>query len=129
MTASSGYYDVTEGGGISIVEETPTALAVVPEGPSKSGRECEWEIIDPSKRYRALAIVTRDDEDSFTSICPSLPGAGSQGDSAEEAIENLKEALAGCIESYLEAGECIPWIREAGFGGDAEIKRWIVVDV
>ena len=30
--------------------------------------------------------------------CPSLPGCSSQGDTIEEAIENIKEAILLCLE-------------------------------
>jgi len=34
--------------------------------------------------------------------CPALPGCHSQGDSMDEALENIKEAIAGCLESLAE---------------------------
>lgn len=34
--------------------------------------------------------------------CPALPGCHSQGDTMEEALENIKEAIAGCLESLAE---------------------------
>jgi predicted RNase H-like HicB family nuclease len=36
--------------------------------------------------------------DSYSAICPELPGCVSCGDTEQEAIENIKEA----IELYLE---------------------------
>lgn len=43
-------------------------------------------------------IIEPSDEGGFTVIVPSLPGCISEGDSREEAIKNIKEA----IELYLE---------------------------
>ncbi len=34
--------------------------------------------------------------------CPSLPGCFSQGDTIEEALENIKEAIQACLESLAE---------------------------
>jgi len=34
--------------------------------------------------------------------CPALPGCHSQGDSMDEALDNIKEAIAGCLESLAE---------------------------
>ncbi len=62
-------------------------------------------------QYHALGIVERDEGKKFFSYSPSLLGAASQGDTPQEALENLKEALAGCIESYVDNGEKIPWVR------------------
>jgi len=36
---------------------------------------------------------------------PSLPGCFSQGETKEEALENIKEAIALYIEDMLAAGE------------------------
>ena len=30
--------------------------------------------------------------------CPALPGCHSQGDTIEEALENIKDAIRGCME-------------------------------
>jgi predicted RNase H-like HicB family nuclease len=34
--------------------------------------------------------------------CPALSGCHSQGDNAEEALKNIKEAIVGCLESLAE---------------------------
>ena len=45
-------------------------------------------------------ILKEDLEDGGYNVsCPALPGCHSQGDSKEEALENIKEA----IECYLES--------------------------
>jgi len=43
-------------------------------------------------------ILEPSDEGGFTVYVPSLPGCVSEGDSEEEAVENIREA----IELYLE---------------------------
>ena len=40
--------------------------------------------------------------------CPSLPGCVSQGGSRDEAIENIKEAIAVYVESLQEDGLPVP---------------------
>jgi predicted RNase H-like HicB family nuclease len=40
--------------------------------------------------------------------CPSLPGCVSQGGSRDEAIVNIREAIAGYIEALEEDGLPIP---------------------
>ncbi|NDJ76802.1 MAG: type II toxin-antitoxin system HicB family antitoxin [Chloroflexi bacterium] len=39
---------------------------------------------------------------------PSLPGCFSQGETREEALENIKEAIACHLEDMIAAGEDIP---------------------
>ncbi len=40
--------------------------------------------------------------------CPSLPGCISQGKTKEEAIINIREAIAGWIETAQAHGQSIP---------------------
>ena len=44
-------------------------------------------------------ILEPQEEGGFTAYVPSLPGCISEGDSKEEAIKNIKEA----VELYIEA--------------------------
>ena len=54
-------------------------------------------------------ILEPSDEGGFTVHVPSLPGCISEGDSEEEALANIKEA----IELYLEPIED-DWIMDEG---------------
>jgi predicted RNase H-like HicB family nuclease len=51
-----------------------------------------------------LKVVIEEDEEvgGFVVSCPSLPGCFSQGDTMEEAVENIKEAIQACLESLAE---------------------------
>lgn len=43
-------------------------------------------------------VVTPDPEDGgFIVSCPALPGCHSEGESLEEALENMGDAIAGCV--------------------------------
>ena len=45
-------------------------------------------------------ILRPDLEDGgFNVSCPALPGCHSQGDTEEEAIENIKDAIIECFEA------------------------------
>ncbi len=46
-------------------------------------------------------VLEEQEEGGYTAYVPSLPGCISQGETKEEAIENIKEA----IELYLETGD------------------------
>jgi predicted RNase H-like HicB family nuclease len=41
--------------------------------------------------------------------CPSLPGCISQGGTREEAITNVREAIALYVETLEEDGLPVPW--------------------
>ena len=51
-----------------------------------------------------LKVVIEEDEEvgGYVVSCPSLPGCFSQGDTIEEALENIKEAVQACLESLGE---------------------------
>ncbi len=48
---------------------------------------------------RFKVVVKLDPEDGgFNVSCPALPGCHSQGDTEQEAVENIKDAILGCLE-------------------------------
>ena len=48
------------------------------------------------------------EEGGYTVYVPSLPGCISEGDTYQEALENIKEAIEGWIEVSQEFGDEIP---------------------
>ena len=55
-----------------------------------------------------LPIVVESDADGYYVYCPSFQGCYSQGDSYEEAVENIKDAIRLHIEDRVAGGEEIP---------------------
>jgi len=53
-------------------------------------------------------IIEPDEDGEFVAECPSLPGCISQGHTREEAVTNIKDAIAGYLESLKKHGEPIP---------------------
>ena len=53
-------------------------------------------------------IVYRDEDGYWIVECPSLNGCVSQGKTKEEALINIKEAIAGYIAALAEDGLPIP---------------------
>jgi predicted RNase H-like HicB family nuclease len=47
-------------------------------------------------------ILEGAEEGGYIASCPALPGCHSEGDTVEEALDNIREAIAGCIESLNE---------------------------
>ena len=57
-------------------------------------------------KYR-LSVVIEKDADGYFASCPELQGCYSQGDTYEEAMANIKDAMHLHLEDRLEAGETI----------------------
>ena len=52
-----------------------------------------------------FTVTLNPGEDGFwIAECPSIPGCFSQGKNREEAIENVREAIALCLEVRAEQG-------------------------
>lgn len=57
----------------------------------------------------AYTVVIEPDEDGVLIVtCPALPGCSSYGHTVDEAVENIREAIALTIEVLRERGEPIP---------------------
>lgn len=56
-------------------------------------------------KFRTL--IYQDEEGMFVAECPSLPGCVSQGKTRKEAIENIKDAMKGYLESLKKHNEAI----------------------
>jgi predicted RNase H-like HicB family nuclease len=48
--------------------------------------------------------IDRDEDGVWVVECPSIPGCVSQGTTREEALKNVREAIAGCLEVRAERG-------------------------
>jgi predicted RNase H-like HicB family nuclease len=49
-----------------------------------------------------LITLERDETGMIVAECPSIPGCISQGKTEEEALANIREAIAGCLEVRAE---------------------------
>jgi predicted RNase H-like HicB family nuclease len=57
-----------------------------------------------------LPILIEADADGFFVSCPSLQGCYSQGETYEEALDNIKDAIRLHVEDRLTGGEEIPQV-------------------
>ncbi len=48
--------------------------------------------------------IDRDEDGVWVVECPSIPGCVSQGQTKEEALENIREAIGLCLEVRAERG-------------------------
>jgi len=49
-------------------------------------------------------LLERNEDGRYTVTVPSLPGCITEGDTREEAISNVREAIAGYIETLKDLG-------------------------
>ena len=57
---------------------------------------------------RFRVVIEQDEDGVFVAECPTLPGCISQGSSRQEAVTNIKDAIAGYLESLRKHGDPIP---------------------
>lgn len=55
-----------------------------------------------------LAVVIEKDSDGYFAYCPALQGCYTQGDSYEEILNNIQDAIRLHIEDRLANNEPIP---------------------
>jgi antitoxin HicB len=58
--------------------------------------------------YKIPLILTPQPEGGYTVTSPLLPELVTEGDSLDEALENVKDALAAVIEIYQDLGRSCP---------------------
>ena len=51
-----------------------------------------------------IITLERDETGMMVAECPAIPGCISQGADEKEAIANIREAIAACLEARAEAG-------------------------
>jgi len=60
------------------------------------------------KAYDFKVILEPDETGGYVVTCPLLPGCYSQGETIEEALENIKEAILLCLEDMEAQGQQPP---------------------
>ena len=53
---------------------------------------------------KLTVTLDRDEDGVWIVECPSIPGCVSQGDTKDEAIANIREAIELCMEVRAELG-------------------------
>ena len=53
---------------------------------------------------RLPVTIERDEDGAWVVACPSIPGCVTQGETREEALKNIEEAIDLCIEVRAERG-------------------------
>jgi antitoxin HicB len=58
--------------------------------------------------YKVPLLLSPQAEGGFTVTSPLLPELVTDGDTVEEALENVRDALAAVIEIYEDLGRILP---------------------
>ena len=58
--------------------------------------------------HRFTVIFEHVEDGGYHVFCPALAGCHSQGDTLEEATDNIREAIGAYIESLMSHGESVP---------------------
>ena len=53
-------------------------------------------------------VLQRESDGGFSAYVPALPGCVSQGDSRDDALANIREAIDLYVEDCLESGDPVP---------------------
>ena len=74
-----------------------------------------------NKTLQYTIIIQAAEEGGYLAFVPSLPGCMTQGETVEEARENIKDAIAGYLKSFKKHPE------ERVYKNTVEIKAVSVV--
>ena len=53
---------------------------------------------------KLIVTLERDETGMMVAECPAIPGCISQGKTEEEALANIREAIAACVEARVANG-------------------------
>lgn len=53
---------------------------------------------------KLVVTIERDEDGRFVAECPAIPGCVSQGKTREQALKNIQEAIALCLEVRRQEG-------------------------
>jgi antitoxin HicB len=59
-------------------------------------------------QYKIPLLLTPQPEGGYTVTSPLLPELVTEGDSIDDALANVKDALAAVIETYEDLGRSLP---------------------
>ena len=62
------------------------------------------------KSYKFSGVIEKD-KDGYFAFCPELQGCYTQGETYEETIKNIKDAIHLHLEDRIESGEEIPEVE------------------
>ena len=80
----------------------------------------------PEHTYRCDVRLCPEHDGGYSAYVPQLPGVVSEGDNAEDALVNIREALAAAIGAYVAEGT-VPWQNATSPANADELTKWVIV--
>lgn len=106
----------------------------IEEQPTRFGSLSEVFEAPPWQRFGANVfechvLVCPEMEGGYSAHALRLPGVVSQGNTVDEALDNIREAFRGAVSVYRETEQQIPWEPITVDRPAGSLERWILVDV
>ena len=103
------YERICKSGGIESQNPGGPQPGFFPVPPIFSSARFFWAFPNPKKQtnlasMKFVTTLDRDEDGVWIAECPSIPGCVSQGDTRDEAIANIREAIGACLEVRAERG-------------------------
>jgi predicted RNase H-like HicB family nuclease len=92
-----------------VADENPfihqALLRLVPQGDALARRTLANDTVVGYTLIMKLSVtIDRDEDGVWVAECPSIPGCVSQGKTKPDALKNIKEAIALCLQVRAERG-------------------------
>jgi antitoxin HicB len=78
--------------------------------------------------YKLPLVFEPQPEGGYTVTSPLIPELLTEGDSVEDAIENVRDAFAAVLEIYRDLGKPVPAELSVGASGEA-VRADLVIAV
>lgn len=91
-----------------------------------SKQDIQWIQYPPHSCFDCRVALIAESDGGFSVYAINLPGVVSQGETEQEALANIVDALSGALAEYKVFGE-IPW--EEAFIEDDIMERRVLVDL
>ncbi len=77
----------------------------MPQGAALSWRAlAKGAVVGYTLNMKLSVTLDRDEDGIWVAECPAIPGCVSQGKTKPQALKNIKEAIALCLEVRAERG-------------------------
>jgi antitoxin HicB len=77
--------------------------------------------------YKLPLVLDPQPEGGYTLTCPLLPELITEGDTVQEALDNVADALAAVLEAYDDLGRSVPPVLRQTSGTPLWLETAVVV--
>lgn len=91
--------------------------------------DLSWSDHSGDRTYECRVLLCPEQDGGYSAHALRLPGIVTQGETIEEALENIRDAFQSVIQTYLESGGTVPWQPCEEDRPRGSMERWILVNV